>query len=194
MEKKITGLSKAPIYSENPFIDQMLDEIKIKHKTQSFKTSENTELVMMNLNDGEIVEKHTAVLKKIEVDETQFRKIYTSQIGALWNLSKAGIRLFSYLIEIMKPNDDRVFFDLDDCMKYCKWTSKPPIYKGLMELIDAKIIARTKHFNLYYVNPSIVFNGSRVTFITTYTKRKKEENPNQTKLDFGQIEDDWNKA
>jgi hypothetical protein len=59
----------------------------------------------------------------------------------------------------------------------------------LLGLINSKIIARTNKGYVYYINPSIVFNGSRVTFMTTYVKKQKElngGNSNQKTLPFNE--------
>ena len=182
------GITKAPVYEENPFITAMMGEVKIKHKTQTLKSSNrDTEIMLVN-QDSEVMG-HSAFMRRVEVDEDKFAKVYISQLAALWDLKKPSIKVLSYVLTILKPNDDKVLFDIKDCMKYCGLTSKQTVYNGLISLINASIIARTKYNNFYYINPSIVFNGSRVTFITTYTKKQKSkamENPNQLKLSIPQ--------
>lgn len=178
------GIAKAPVYKENPFITAMIGEVKIKHKTQTLRASnKDTEIMLVN-QDSEVMG-HSAFMRRIEVDEDKFAKVYISQLAALWDLRKADIKVLSYILTVIKPNEDKVFFDLSDCMKYCGWTEEKSVYRGLIGLVNASIIARTEKNYFYYINPSIVFNGSRVTFITTYTKKNKSkalENPNQLTL------------
>ena len=175
-------LTEAPIYNENPFIDNMVGELKIKRKTQVIKSNNKDTAVMLINSDGDNIG-HSAFMRQIQVDEDKFAKIYINQLGALWDLQKTSLKVLSYILSTLKPNDDRVYFSIKECLKYCDWTGTQSVYNGLLALINANIIARTDVSHFYYINPTIVFNGSRVTFMTTYIKKKKEtNNPNQTSL------------
>lgn len=174
-------LSLAPIYHENPFIDNMVGELKIKRKTQLLKSANKNANVMLINDDG--VLGHAAFMRKIEVDEDKFAKIYISQLGALWELKKTSLKVLTYILFALKPNDDKILLDWQDCMKYCQLKSPKSVFDGLLGLLNVNIIARTEKSYFYYINPAIVFNGSRVTFMTTYTKKKKEIiNANQMSL------------
>jgi hypothetical protein len=175
-------LTCAPIYQENPFVDNMLGELKFKHKTQMIKSSNNDTSVFLVNGDGDSVG-HSAFMRNIEVDEEKFAKIYISQLGALWNLKKTSLKVLSYILSVLKANDDRIYFDIKNCLKYCDWNRTQSVYNGLIELINAKIIARTNRIHFYYINPSVVFNGNRVTFINTYVKKKKNELPDKKGLE-----------
>lgn len=180
--EKPTKLSLAPIYHENPFIDNMLGEIKIKRKTQMIKSNNRDTTVMLVNGDGENVG-HSAFVRSTEVEEDKFAKLYISQLGALWDLQKTSLKVLSYILSTLKPNDDRVYFDMKECLTYCDWTGTQSVYNGLLALVNAKIIARTEKSHFYYINPSIVFNGSRITIVNTYIKKRKENiNPNQKSL------------
>ena len=178
--KKIT---ESPIYKENPFIDKMMGELQIKHKTQMLKSTNNRDTdVMLVSSDGEALG-YSAFVRNVKVDPDMFAKLYISQLGALWDLKKPALKILSYLLTILPPNKDKILFDAKECLEYCGWTSHRSIYPGLIGLLNANIIARTEKSYFYYINPSIVFNGSRVTFVTTYVKRKKGEQPeNQLNL------------
>jgi hypothetical protein len=185
LPKKLTS---APIYDHNPFIDDMVGELKIKRKTQILKASDNSNSVLLINNDGEHVG-HSAFMRQLEVDEDKFAKIFISQLGALWDLKKTSLRVLTYILATVKPNTDIVYFDWKDCMEFCKLKSTKSVFDGLLGLINSKIIARTNKGYVYYINPSIVFNGSRVTFMTTYVKKQKElngGNPNQKLLPFNE--------
>jgi hypothetical protein len=75
----------------------------------------------------------------------------------------------------LKPNQDMVLFDMDECKKYTKYKTSKPIYKGLAELIDSEIIARTKFEYMFYINPMIFFNGNRITFAESYVKKQSKD-------------------
>lgn len=181
VSKKLTS---APIYKENPFINDMVGEMKIKHKTQLLKSKNNeTELLVVS-SEGEVAG-HSAFMRHIEVDEDKFAKLYISQLAALWELKKTSLKVLSYILSTLKPHDDKVYFHIEDCKVYCEYAESKSVFNGLLGLINAKIIARTDRSHFYYINPAIVFNGSRVTFITSYTKKIKEKPKtpsNQTSL------------
>jgi hypothetical protein len=171
-DQEFTKVTEAVIYDRNPFVDQMLGEVKIKNKTQTMKSANKDVDVLLMTSDGEVAG-HSSFLRRIQVDEDKFAKLFISQIGALWDLKKPSLKVLSYILSTIKPNEDRVFFDVRDCLEYCGWSASQSLYNGLLGLINAKIIARTNRSNFYYINPAIVFNGSRVTFITQYEKKKK---------------------
>jgi hypothetical protein len=167
--KKIT---EAEIYKENPFIDDMIGELKIKHKTQVLKSkNKDTDVLLIN-SDGENVG-HSAFMRRIEVDEDKFAKIFISQLGALWDLKKTSLKVLSYILSTLKPNNDKPYFDMKECLLYCDFSGTQSVYNGLLGLINAKIIARTDKSYFFFINPAIVFNGSRVSFMTTYIKKTK---------------------
>jgi hypothetical protein len=119
LPKKLTS---APIYDYNPFIDDMVGELKIKRKTQILKASDNSNSVLLINNDGEHVG-HSAFMRQLEVDEDKFAKIFISQLGALWDLKKTSLRVLTYILATVKPNTDIVYFDWKDCMEFCKLKS-----------------------------------------------------------------------
>jgi len=91
----------------------------------------------------------------------------------LFKLSQRGVRVFSYITTIVKPNKDTVLFDMEDALDFTKYKKEQSILHGLEELIEHEIIARsTKHYK-YYINPNLFFNGSRLTLIKQYVKDER---------------------
>lgn len=62
--------------------------------------------------------------------------------------------------------------------------SESIFYRGIKELIEKRIIAKTNEKNWYFINPAIVFNGDRARFVSEIIK-KKETMEEQTENDFG---------
>ena len=60
---------------------------------------------------------------------------------------------------------------MDKCLKYTKYAHANSVISGLSDLIDKEIIAKSKYENEYFINPLILFNGSRVTFAKTFIKK-----------------------
>lgn len=73
-------------------------------------------------------------------------------------------------MQCMKPSKDSIAFSLIDCMEYTGYKAKSTIYKGIAELLCSGIIARSKEDWRYFINPLIIWNGNRVTFVNEYIK------------------------
>lgn len=185
---KYKAIKKYETFEENPFIEKTMDSVVTHKRTQIMKSSNKSEIQMIVSQDGE-VQGYSAFMRYIEVDEEKFAKVYLSQFESFWELSKPAVRVFGYIINNLKPNHDNFFMRMDKALEYTKYKQKSMIITGLSDLIENGIIAKSKYENEYYINPLVVFNGSRVTFAKTYVKKKKEvEAKNQLVLFDGHEE------
>ena len=189
MKKKNTpSVSSLPQFDENPFIEEALANIEEKTTTrrQYVRGSRGVDNIVSN-SEGEVVG-HTRFVRYVEVDEEKFAKIYLSEFTAFWELSKTAIRVFTYVLQELLPNKDVVYIEVQGVMKLTGYKEEKSVYKGIAELVDAGIIARSKNHVKYFINPLIFFNGNRVTYATTYIKKKelskKKADPNQLSMKF----------
>jgi intergrase/recombinase len=174
-------------FDENPFIEKAVEKIVISKKRQIMQSS-NREINMI-ISDGDgAIQGYSAFMKFIEVDEDKFAKVYLSQFENFWELSKSAVRVFGYIINTIKPNQDSFYMKMDKCLAYTKYSQVNSIISGLSDLIDKGIIAKSKYENEYFINPLIVFNGSRVTFAKTYIKKQKENRSETAMLESNTIE------
>lgn len=187
---KLTDFQK---HEESPFHEQAIEVVEKKlvkkFKNSSHATSEQRAVAAVaDINTGEVFQ--TSFIRRIEVDEDQFTKIYLSEFNAaFFDLSQSAIRVFGYIMTCMKPKKDMIVFDRKKCMEYTKYKSEKAIYKGLAELVAAEIIARGPADNLWFINPLVVFNGDRASYTREIIKKKKthpkkEEDKNQLQLGF----------
>lgn len=167
-----------PKNEDNPFVEKAINDITIVKKMRVARTGSDNAIQTVINKDGEITG-HTQFLQYIEVDEEKFAKVYLSQFSSFWELSKTAIRVFGYILTILKPNQDIFILRMDKCKEHTKYSQDKSIFEGLSNLIECGIIARAKYENEYYINPLIVFNGSRVTFAKTYVKKRQEKDPKQ---------------
>lgn len=181
--KKVTNFER---FRENPFVEKAIEDIRIVKKTQVVRASNKSEIQMIVSNQGEI-EGYSQFLRFVEVEEAQFAKVYLSQFTAFWDLSKAAIRVFGYIISVLKPKQDSFILRMEACLTYTGYKHRKDVITGISALIEAGIIARSDYSDEFFINPLVVFNGDRVTFAKTYIKKKKETNPNQLNL-LNQIE------
>lgn len=170
-----------PKHQENPFIEKAIDEIEFKKKTQVVHSG-NRSVIQHIVNDNGEPSGHTAFLRYVEVDDEQFAKVFLSQFAAFWDLTKPAIRVFGYILNQLKPDSDRFIFKMPEALKYTKYSTEASVFSGLSNLIECGMIARSTYDFEYFINPLVVFNGSRVTFAKTYVRKKKNEDPNQYKL------------
>ena len=187
-EKKnvVSGLKKLPVFDINPFVENSIERIQehTKSKNRYIKGSKGVEHVVVNSSTGEI-EAHSAFLQHIEVDDDKFVKLYLSQFSAFWGLNKSAIRVFDYIMNVLIPNKDFVYIDMQEALKHTKYKSPKMIYLGLANLVELGVIARTHNHMKYFTNPLMFFNGNRITFAKTYVRKKTKsikDDPNQLKL------------
>lgn len=191
--KQYSTVRDLPTFDVNPFIENALIEIEENtvQKRRFVKGSKGVEQTVIN-KDGEVTG-HTAFLQMVEVDEEKFAKLYLSQFAAFWELPKAGIRVFGYIISCcLQPKKDSFFIDFDEALEYTKYSSSKYINTGIASLVKAGVIAKSNRQNKYFINPLVVFNGDRVTFAKTYVRKRKkaiEKDKNQMSLPWGEGSD-----
>lgn len=159
--KKVTNYK---VNNKSPFIDDLL-EFKISSRKRLLAGKSSS--LIVDSETSEIVGSQLFAVHE-KVDKEQFTKIFRKGLAGMFGLSKAGIKVFSFIASIAKPNKDIVYFDMDDCKEYTKYKTHQPIMTGLAELIENNFIARTNKHYKYYINPTMFFNGSRIAFVKMY--------------------------
>lgn len=158
---------------KNPFMKQAIEEVQrhvVKKYMNSTGQGQRALVAAADIHTGEIF--RTSFIRRMEVDEDQFVKLYLSNFAAFFNLSRAGIRVFGYFMQAMRPANDMVVFLLDDCLKYTGYKAKDSVYRGLAELVHNEIIARGPNETLWFINPLVAFNGNRVSFTKEFVKKQ----------------------
>lgn len=175
-ENNILSIRQAPKFEENPFIESSIKEIESKCVIkQRFGTRMDQKGIVATVDPNSSEVFQTSFLRRVEIDEDQFTKLYIKNLGALNDLSNAGIRVLNYIMSIVKPNAIDVIIRRDKCMEFCKYKTLKPIYKGLAELVNAQIIARSWSEDIFFINPLVLFNGNRIVFATEWIKKKNPE-------------------
>lgn len=155
----------------NPFLDDTVQHIEKGEKTLLFG-QKNPDLIVDN--DGS-VKGHSLFARKVTVDKAKFMKVFMTGLSNWFDLSKAGIKVFAYVANQIEPNRDTFMFSLERCKNFTGYKSDKMIFSGLAELAENKFIARGENPFIYYINPTVFFNGDRLTFIEQYELEQKEE-------------------
>lgn len=177
----MTKNKKAKIirYEENPFIEGMV--IPVKGQSVQLSRLGADDNILVNQSTGEVQGTHITTYRK--VDNEQFIKLFTANIGLTFELGAAGIKAFSVLAWVLQDKSiskDLVPLDkfvLEDFLKSQQnkklALSLPTFGRGLAELERAKIIAKHIRQGWYYINPNFVFNGDRIAFTAVIERKKR---------------------
>jgi len=171
--KKITKYS---FNKKNPFLLDTISHVVKGHKTIVMGKGKDTDLI---IGKGGEVKGHSVFMKKTTVDKAEFRKLFVSKIPQFFGLNKAGIRVFGYVVSISKINIDQVYIDFDECMEFTGYKAKKTVLTGISELLENAFIARGKNPYHYFINPTIFFNGDRLSFLEQVVEKKDENLPRQ---------------
>jgi len=155
-------------YEKNPFTKDMIIPVKGRKVQLSPLGRDNN--ILVDQHTGESYGTHVTTYKK--VDEEQFVKLFTRNIGMTFEFTTAGIKAFSILLWCVQNKSlskDEVFLDsfaLKDFLKehsglQISWAT---LKRGINEMERAKIVAKTLRRGRYFINPNFVFNGDRVAF------------------------------
>lgn len=172
MDKK---LSEFKMNAKNPFAEQALARIGEHIVSRKVLASNQGERAILKAVDdnGEIL--GTSVFaRNIVVDDEQFGKFFLGGFSAFFELKPSSLRVFRYIIGLMRPNRDDVIFIMEDAVKRTG-LSIASIYRALAQLCRAEIIARGRFEEEFFINPMCVFNGNRITFATTYIRENCDE-------------------
>jgi hypothetical protein len=167
---QVVKLDHFPKYETNPYVKELV--IPKRNKVVRLGIAKANRFTLVDTDTGE--EQFACIATTERVDKEEFVKIYKSQIQALFMLSQTAIRVFGYFMDSLPISNDMVIFDIVKAKKYTGYTTSSPIYKGIKELLANDFIARTHQSNLYFINPSIFFNGNRFIILKEYIKNKEE--------------------
>ncbi|GKW26722.1 hypothetical protein PEC311524_43160 [Pectobacterium carotovorum subsp. carotovorum] len=165
----------------NPFCFET--ELKIETRKKNLTVSRGTELIERKDTSKSYF---ANIVHTQEVDKEEFIKLYTSQIKAYFDLTKTAYKVFFIFLRIYQDAIGKDHFYLS-CKKAMSLAEKVDhfvlsesiFYRGIKELIEKRIIAKTNEKNWYFINPAIVFNGDRARFVSEIIKKKEamEEKP-----------------
>lgn len=198
-------LTNQQMFTENPFVEKAIEQINENTK-KTYRWLKGNKLVQQYAEneEGKIIA-HAAFVQQVEVDETQFAKLYLSQLGVFFDLPKTALRVFTYILNSLQPKSDRVFINLREALKYTGYKDENSIISGLAILCDKGFIARSEVHYMYFINPMVFFNGNRITFAKTYIRKREKalkNDPNQLSFNFvdvksedlNQLQSDYNNA
>jgi len=166
-ETNIRTYKDAPALQENPFLDNLI--VKTKKKRVTVARGSN----IVDDATGEITGR-TEIGQVIEVGGEEFIQLFTKDIGIWFNFERSTQKIFAQILQKIQSeaiNRDKFYYSIEDMEKDVS-LSRTTIYKSLTELINKGVIAKHKHTNWFFLNPSLLFNGDRADFVKSYRVSK----------------------
>lgn len=158
------------------FAGEFLKRLKVVGKSEIVKTDQ----VLVDTKTGEETVLLAKSYRKFFIDNDQFIKVFKNYIKLVEitkDLSKLAIRTIFWLMANLTKNRIDIFINIKDLSEELGIKSRGKVYAALRELIAVDIIKLIdSKTNLYEVNPSILFNGNRVEFVTTIVTEKEGSN------------------
>lgn len=177
-------------HKTNPFLLKAIANTKIGSKRLS--NASGDKLMIVSETTGEIVAP-AGFHEILEVDKTQFVKLFKNGVKAFTNLTNSGARVFSVLYDEMQNNigKDFIYLSYSEINKDIEPMSEATFYRGMKELLEHNFIAETVTVGKYFVNPDFVFNGNRLAFIREFrVKERKNSARNKQNLSLFDNYDD----
>jgi hypothetical protein len=153
------------IHRTNPFTAQAIVRRNVKEKSK-FAPEEK---VMVMGKGGELLgERQMAgFITRRRVDATQFVKLYVDSVGAMGGLKTAGRKVFTALYSEIRQNasKDLVHMSFTSLDQLLFPMSRATYERGLQELKACGFIANSPTINMYWLNPTYMWNGDILAFL-----------------------------
>jgi hypothetical protein len=154
-------------YLKSPFRAGTVAEVDLGYKTLTFGTGDTAIDQKTGEVLGEAAYKQTRV-----VDKSKFLMVYQSMQNFMWQLSQRAqkvLRVIYHEVSERAIGKDEIYLNWEVAEEifaiYEIKISRATYFRGLGELIDKMVIAEATRQNIYYINPTLIFNGNRATFI-----------------------------
>lgn len=170
-------------YEINPFVEKAIETIAENRVVKKQFMRGDKAITSRVINDDGEITGQSMFVRMVEVDEDKFAKLYLNELGILWDMQKPALKLFSFVLTALTPNNDQFYFSMTKAMGYTGYKTTTAVNNAISQLLALGVLAKTIEDNWYFINPLFIFNGSRVTFAKTYVKKNKIiTNPNQISL------------
>lgn len=157
-------------YTQNPSVQVALENTQSGVKRITNKAGNKCMIVS---EQGEIVAP-AGFYEIVEVDKTQFVKLYVNGVKAFQGLSSAGTKVFEFIFYKVqeKPSMDKFYIHFMDIDQQQFPLSERTFHRGLTELLVKEFIFKSTLPNIYFLNVNYLFNGNRLAFIKEYRINK----------------------
>lgn len=171
MAEELKSLKDIEGSEVNPFIVELKGKMFLQPRANTIIAKGQG---LVDTNTGELISDDVLLGRRKIVDKSQFAKIYASEIGSIYTLSKAAINVFIHLTKVMDFENKAIFDYMKEYKKVGYKTEVSPL-KGIRELITRGIIYPHLVNGIWWLNPSIVCKGERFAMYTEYVTKERHE-------------------
>lgn len=170
-------------FKTNPFLQKVAANTPVGTKRITNKTGDR--MMIVSEETGEILAP-AGFHEIVEVDKSQFVKLFKNGVSAFKGLTNTGAKVFSVLYdEIQKnPSQDYVYLSFSEINQDTDPMSDRTFFRGIKELLDTKFIAESMTTGKYFVNPDYLWNGNRLAFIKEYRLKSIDSAINSKQKDL----------
>lgn len=172
MNKPVSRRGMA-LHSKNPF----LVDASINSKTGTKRLSNKKgDKFMVVSESGETVAP-AGFHEIIEVDKTQFVKLYINGVKAFQGLKSAGAKVFEIIYRAVQDTvgSDRIYLHFMSIEQNITPISRATFDRGMTELLEKNFLAESVEPGMYFLNIDYLFNGNRLAFIKEYRVTSMKE-------------------
>jgi hypothetical protein len=156
-------------HAANPFLSSAADNTRQGTKRLSNKAGDKFMIVSEH---GEVMA-NTGFHEVVEVDKTQFVKLYINGVKAFQGLKAAGAKVFELIYRAVQdsPGTDRIYLHFMSIEQAITPISRATFDRGMTELLGLGFIAESVEPGMYFLNIDYLFNGNRLAFVKEYRIR-----------------------
>jgi len=151
-------------YGVNPFVASLTINVVKRSSTKSYINKQGIMLPDTYLSE---------LITSTKLFHTPGVKTVTD------NLSNTGLRMFIYLAERLEVGKDVVKLSLSNYKAKTGVKSANTFKAAIRELMKVGVISPTVEKGFYFINPAILFCGSRITAYPDKLHIKRNEDVNQ---------------
>ena len=153
-------------HASNPFMTDAANNTRQGVKRISNKTGDQFMIVSEH---GEVVA-NTGFHQILEVDKTQFVKLYVNGVKAFQGLKSAGTKVFELIYRAVQdaPGTDKIHLHFMSIEQAITPISRATFDRGMTELLERGFVAESVVPGVYYLNIDYLFNGNRLAFVKEY--------------------------
>ena len=173
-------------HQSSPFLPQLTVKPRKSTVVQTYGAA-GDDYQIVNTDTGEITE--IGMVAKRQVERAEFIKFYTHDLGWLLHLKPAGVAVLRPIMSIAQEyvGKDHIPGMLTVFRQHGWTASSSYLHKGINNLIQAGLIARSNRIGWYWINPAYMFNGDRVKLYKEYSVKQMDLRP--AALDVDPVED-----
>lgn len=177
MENKKNGVQLKDLKGTetNPFMIELKGKMYLQPRANVILAK--GEAIIDKLS-GEIKDDSVLMGKRKVVDKSSFAKIYASEIGLLYDLTKSAINIFLHLTKVM-DYDNKAYFNYAQDYNKVGYKSYSPAFRGIKELVQNNIIYPHKGSMFWWINPAVVCRGERFAKYTEFVTNEYAEKEEQ---------------